>query len=885
MKKLFFVLALMIGLSVGGFAAEYYVNYSDGTGAMGTSPEAAASSIAVLQYWLQPGDIINVTGDGGEVLRNLNGTADAPITIRPYKTTSGSSHNGWLSVGASGSAALYMIKCSYIIVDGARKDDGERDHIELRQAVKGGVVLNNSHHCVFKNINLHDFNDGDTYDCAAFREENGSHHNTFVRNRISGVGGTSHSSVAFDSDGNTEAGSSVFAYNTVVGVGNVTRTSGGSSVIACNNVCYNIRGNASSGGSTAVFTGSTATNNNISYNYVSKYTSGVTGRIDLWTDPKLTGLDYRLAENSPARNVGNSVEILTDNGLTYIGTAPDLGCYESEYENICTISGTVTDVDGNPIDGVQVYGSGANSVCYTDSAGHYSLNINRIDRPTVEVVAWHSEYESQRVSVNTAPRTISHDFVLNFNQYSVSGRVTYFDKASNSNKGISGAVITLNGNTTVADANGDFYIRTRRVGVYDLAITAEGYEGYYRHLEASTSTGFYMTVLLTPICVMTGTVMSTFTGSPVAGAAVTIGDITVTTDSDGKYDIIVKQAYSYSVKVTVGGYTYYETLIVNTAAYATEDITLQDACKVYGNVVSDEDEAPVAGAVVAVDEFETTTDDDGYYEVTVRSPGTRNVTVDVEGYMTYRDTVSANQSAVFKKITLVSACIVTGTVTSPEGEPVVGAAVSVGETESVTDEFGGFEAKVPKSDSVAVTVTAEGYFPYSGAVDASGSSAQTDINLSYTCVISGTVRDSFSGDPCEARVTVGDITVITGPGGEYSVTVPRAPSYDVGAAGIVSFQSFHYGYSGTVAADRDAVTMDIFLNRNGMDYCVIEGRVVSAQGKSLEGVKVSVGDRYCYTDLNGRYGVTVEQRTSVTITVTPGTGYFGTTRNILARGR
>ena len=47
MKKLFFVLALMIGLSVGGFAAEYYVNYSDGTGAMGTSPEAAASSIAV----------------------------------------------------------------------------------------------------------------------------------------------------------------------------------------------------------------------------------------------------------------------------------------------------------------------------------------------------------------------------------------------------------------------------------------------------------------------------------------------------------------------------------------------------------------------------------------------------------------------------------------------------------------------------------------------------------------------------------------------------------------------------------------------------------------------------------------------------------------------
>ena len=275
MKKLLFVLAIMMSLSGATFATEYYVNFGCGSdsndGTSETTPFKTFDKVDSLN--LQGGDIVSVCGYGKVYLTGKSGSAGNPITIRPYESTYGGSTYRGCTLNATEDYGVALLNCSYIVVDGARKSDGAVGYIEFRQPAWMGAFTDNSNHCVFKNLYIHDIGSADQNNCAAFFETGGSHHNTFIRNFIKHITAGQYST-AFISLFNTEAQSSVFAYNTVADVGNVTRAEYGT-VAASNNICYNIRGNT---GSTAVFVGGTHTDNNLCYGYQSKYDGSVTGR-------------------------------------------------------------------------------------------------------------------------------------------------------------------------------------------------------------------------------------------------------------------------------------------------------------------------------------------------------------------------------------------------------------------------------------------------------------------------------------------------------------------------------------------------------------------------------------------------------------------------------
>ncbi|MBO7393444.1 MAG: hypothetical protein J6U98_04500, partial [Abditibacteriota bacterium] len=334
MKKVILIIALILGLSASSFATEYYVNFGKGSdknnGLSETKPFKSFDKVDSLN--LQGGDIINVCGTGNIYLLNKSGSSGNPIIIRPYKSTYSNTTYDGCTLNPTDTFGLMLGACSYITVDGARKNDGAVGYIELCQS-QIGVFLDNCHHCVFKNLYAHNLGSSSSTDCAAFWES-GSHHNTYIRNFVRTVTGSSYGP-AFFSRASTTAQSSVFAYNTVIDVQNVARAESGAAV-ASNNVCYNILG-------TVAFAGEIHTDNNLVYRYNSVYANSVTGRQDI-TDrnPRFDGSTYNLTADSPAVDSGNNTAILTSNGFTYNGYGPDLGCYESSHRAECVISGTVT---------------------------------------------------------------------------------------------------------------------------------------------------------------------------------------------------------------------------------------------------------------------------------------------------------------------------------------------------------------------------------------------------------------------------------------------------------------------------------------------------------------------------------------------------------------
>ncbi len=142
--------------------------------------------------------------------------------------------------------------------------------------------------------------------------------------------------------------------------------------------------------------GNCVSSHNLFYGCGTNYNGCSGGPGDVNADPLFVDSmsDFNLAYGSPAVNAG------ADMGLPYVGNAPDMGCFESEYTDseFGTLTGTVTDANGDPISGMKVFVS-AESFGYTGADGTYSFPLDP-GSYTVDVIGAGYDRSSNTVNVN-----------------------------------------------------------------------------------------------------------------------------------------------------------------------------------------------------------------------------------------------------------------------------------------------------------------------------------------------------------------------------------------------------------------------------------------------------------------------------------------------------
>ncbi|MBP5718399.1 MAG: carboxypeptidase regulatory-like domain-containing protein, partial [Abditibacteriota bacterium] len=132
---------------------------------------------------------------------------------------------------------------------------------------------------------------------------------------------------------------------------------------------------------------------------------------------------------------------------------------------------------------------------------------------------------------------------------------------------------------------------------------------------------------------VTGTVTSSFGNTPVAGATVTIGNETTTTDENGQYTITVdSSAEDYNVSVTADGFTDYTGTVTANESEVSEDITLTERNTVKVTVTSSYDGSALEGATVTVGGTACEYEGNGVYTVEVDRADSYEVSVSKSGY-------------------------------------------------------------------------------------------------------------------------------------------------------------------------------------------------------------------------------------------------------------
>jgi hypothetical protein len=191
---------------------------------------------------------------------------------------------------------------------------------------------------------------------------------------------------------------------------------------------------------------------------------------------------------------------------------------------------------------------------------------------------------------------------------------------------------------------------------------------------------------------LTGSVFDAYTGKPVV-ATLNIGDVQITTDANGVYQIDRWSARDV-LRVVASGYEPFEVNLASLPqlerpeppAVALDPITIRP--NTLSGVITDlYARTPVAGAVVQVSEADQRHDRyaDGRYTLARRSRNVSRVTITADGYAPLVSDVARSTSF----DTALRPDTLRGTVTDGyTGQPIAGADVTLGDLKTTTDSDG-----------------------------------------------------------------------------------------------------------------------------------------------------------------------------------------------------
>jgi Zn-dependent metalloprotease len=211
---------------------------------------------------------------------------------------------------------------------------------------------------------------------------------------------------------------------------------------------------------------------------------------------------------------------------------------------------------------------------------------------------------------------------------------------------LTGATVSIAGQTTTTSSRGAFCINGIPSGTYTVSIAKSGYKTLTTTLTVSYNkvVSFY----LVPAYTISGTVRSGSGNGPVvAGALVSIGGMTATTSSTGTFSIGDLAVGSYTLTISKDGYKTYSSTYTVTGNRSGVSFSLAPICTMSGTVRAGSATGPtLAGAVVNIAGKSVTTSSTGTFSIAGIVAGTYSLTISKAGYRTYATTytVTANQS-------------------------------------------------------------------------------------------------------------------------------------------------------------------------------------------------------------------------------------------------
>jgi C1A family cysteine protease len=377
------------------------------------------------------------------------------------------------------------------------------------------------------------------------------------------------------------------------------------------------------------------------------------------------------------------------------------------------------------------------------TAGDGTFSISGIGSGTYTMVVSKTGY----VSVTSQPFTMNSNLVaalyLMPQTYSVSGTVTSADVTGSNAAALSGAIVSIAGQSAVTGSTGTFSISGLAPGTYPVIASKTGYNSYTGSITVTTSQT--ISIVMTPVThTLSGTIHTgSMTGSGLAGATVSVAGKTATTASNGTFSIVGIPAGSYTYTVTKTGYVSYTSgtfTMSSDLVAATYLAPLPTVFTISGTVKSMTSSGPaIPGATVYLAGQTLTTSSNGTFSATGIAAGTYPINIVAQGYGIYTTsiTITANQTLTFCMAPL--SYTLSGTVTngSLSGTGLAGATVSVAGKTATTNSAGGFSIGGLEAGIYTITASKSGYATYTNNTFSVGGNQSVGISLKPSVATSG----------------------------------------------------------------------------------------------------------------------------------------------------
>lgn len=342
-----------------------------------------------------------------------------------------------------------------------------------------------------------------------------------------------------------------------------------------------------------------------------------------------------------------------------------------------TVTGTVTNTAGAPVQGVSVSSGGSGSV--TGSDGVYTLQLAAgSETITASLTGYQSASTTVTVTAGSSATAPTMQ-IAPLNPGTVTGQVV-----NSSGAGLTGATVTAEGLTTSTAAGGTYTLSNLPAGAAIIAASLTGFQSGSANVTVtggSTVTAPVIT-LVSGSGTITGTVKSS-AGVAISGATVQFGGGIATTGSTGTYTLagvptgtvqLVASAtgfQSVTQNVTVtGGATITSNFTLTAAAAATGTVT--------GKITNASTGAAISGATVSWSGGSASTNASGVYTLSNVKAGSQTITASKTGFLAHAGTLTVTGGATGTlNLAIAAAGKITVKVTTASGAVVSGTSISI----------------------------------------------------------------------------------------------------------------------------------------------------------------------------------------------------------------
>jgi hypothetical protein len=539
------------------------------------------------------------------------------------------------------------------------------------------------------------------------------------------------------------------------------------------------------------------------------------------------------------------------------------------------IRGTVRDLATNePIAGATVTLVGTTISATTGFDGTYELNEVPTGSQSVRATA--DGYSPSQVPVDVVAGLVqTRDLLLRPLTSTITGIVL----DSVTRMPIAGAFVEAKGTGGGVTTGGDgsYTLINVPIGFETVEASATDHESSSATVTVTAGFTAVQDFFLTPtIGSINGSVRNASNNQPIAGATVTAGGMTTTTDGGGNYTLNNVPTGSQSVSVTATDFNPNSVSVtVPPGATVTQNITLTPQLGTVSGFVKDDYGEPIAGATVNVAGISTASLADGSYSVSNLTPGQKSIIASKENYtsVTVTVTIVGNQTTPQDLILARKTGTITGKIT--EGQtlnPIRNAEVELLPfplTFANTDSGGNYTMTGVPTGQQVIIATAPGYYAQIALVTVTADQTSfKDFQLNpIVGTITGVVFDRFSQPVIGAGLVVAGTAIAAIANADGVYTLSNVP---------IGTRTINVTASGLRSA---SVTVNVIANETIYKDIYLEtptGRVTgtvrnASNNQPIAGASILVGIPFgavyysAITDSAGQYALNDVKTGSITI--------------------